>query len=118
LSKRPLQIDEVFISLCLLYRFIKLICKFALEMLAEVQQKTLGTVCTIPLCALMQCMAGGEGLAIWGLMGNLRMYIAQQYAKDIMEQWMSGRCQQMARFAKRSHDAVTRLILMATKKVS
>lgn len=68
----------------------------------------------IPLCALMQRMSTGKGLAIYGLMGNLRMHVAQQNAKDIVKQRLAGWCQQMAGLAKSPHDAVTRFILMSS----
>lgn len=86
--------------------------KFAVKLFAKVQQKTLGTVCAIPLCALVQRATRGEGLAILRLVGYVVVDVAQQYANDIVEKGLSGRRKQMPRFTQGAHDAVARLILM------
>lgn len=86
--------------------------KFAVKLFAEVQQKTLGAAYPIPLGALVQRVTGSEGLAISRLMGYLRMNVAQENAKDVMEKGLSWRRQQMPRFTQCAHDAVTWLILM------
>lgn len=86
--------------------------KFAVKLFAKVQQKTLGTVCPVPLCALVQRATGCEGLTVFRLVGYLGVDVAQQDAKDIMEKGFSWRRQQMPRLAQGAHDAVARLVLM------
>lgn len=87
-----------------------------LEALAEKQQKTLPAMRPVQTGAFVERVAGGEGLPILGLVGYLRMHVAQHDAEDVVEERQALRSQQMSRLAQGPHDAIFWLVIKSEEE--